>query len=104
MARNKLHFGSKKKNRLLITCAIVTGVCVISASALAAGHLYMHTQIKSNETNIEEIKASTAAVEQEIEVVKSQEATYHEQLDKLNQELSRYEPVVIPDSMKANEK
>lgn len=104
MARNKIHFGTKKKNRFPLFCIILTGICAVSAGTLIAGHLYMYTQIKSNEANIETIKEKTTTIEQEIEVVKAQEATYNTELEKLNQELSRYEPVVIPDSMKENQK
>ena len=92
--RSNLSFGAKKRNRLL-------GVCVaLTILGLLGGHVYLASSISKNTTSVKAISESTESLKAEVQTVKEQQKVSQDELEIIQDNLAKYEPVIIPDSMK----
>ncbi len=89
----------RKKNVFLIVLITVTLIGSAATIALISGFFYVGKIVGENLINIEEVKQSTINLQQQIDTSKEQLEYYGEKLDRLNKQLVRFEPIVIPDSM-----
>lgn len=100
--KNNLNFGAKKKNKFLGVCIGVTIIGAGLTIGLLGGHVYLVTGINKNTTNIETISQSRESLKTEVEAVKKQQQQLQKELETVEDSLAKYQPVIIPDSMKNN--
>ena len=93
----------KKKSKFLKAVMGITIIMSLATMAISASLVVMNINIYRSHKTVDEIKNSMISLEQELSSVKDQENEYRSQAEKLQQELSQYEPVVIPDSMKVTD-
>lgn len=98
--KNNLNFGAKKKNRFLGACIAITILSVGMTVGLLGGHIYITSSINKNTANVETISESTDSLKAEVQSVKDQMKVSEDELVSLQDNLAKYEPVIIPDSMK----
>lgn len=102
--KNTFGMGKRKKNRLFVGLVVITGIAFTATAVLAGTFVYVNGSIHKNEKAINALSEELTILEQKAEEVKAREAEYKDKLDKLQAELSKYEPIVIPDSMKTQTK
>lgn len=94
---------AKKRRKYLFEGLVLFTVgAFIVTVALAGSVLYINSNIQKNEVEITTLSNELTSLQKQIEEIQNQEKEYKNQLDELQGELSKYEPVVIPDSMKTN--
>lgn len=98
--RSNLNFGAKKKNRLLGVCVAITILGAGLTLGLLGGHIYIGSSINKNTASIEAISERTDSLKAEVQSVKDQKKASENELLALEDSLAKYEPVIIPDSMK----
>lgn len=98
--KSNLNFGAKKKNRLLGVCIAVTILGAGVTLGLLGGHIYLTSSINKNTASVETISESTESLKAEVQSVKEQKKASEDELLALEDSLAKYEPVIIPDSMK----
>lgn len=99
MKRNNLHFG-KSKNRLYTALLWVTGGACIVTSILLGSFVYTTMSINKHNVTLNKLSSEIDEMKSIAEGMMEQEKEYKKQLEGLNQELAKYEPIVIPESMK----
>ena len=99
MAKRASLYG-KKKSRFLTTVMTLTLIMSFTTAVLSIGLVTMNFKIYRQNKVVSEIQGNMSTLEAEINSVKLQEEEYKSKAQKLQQELSQYQPVVIPDSMK----
>lgn len=97
---NTLGFGKKRKNYAITVLMMITGAAVVATSLLAGTFIYLNSSIKKNEASIATFSKEISSMQEQVEIIKAQEKEYKNKLEALELELSKYEPVIIPDSMK----
>lgn len=99
MKRNTLHFG-KSNNRFYKSLLVITGGACIITSILVGSFIY--TTMRLNKYNLVLSKISNEIDEMKARTneMVEQEQEYKKELERLNQELAKYQPIVIPESMK----
>lgn len=97
---NTLGFGKKRKNYAVTVLMMITGAAVVATSLLAGTFIYLNSSIKKNEASIATFSKEISSMQEQVEIIKAQEKEYKNKLEALELELSKYEPVIIPDSMK----
>lgn len=101
MTKNStLGFGKKRKNYAVTVLMMITGAAVVATSLLAGTFIYLNSSIKKNEASIATFSKEISSMQEQVEIIKAQEKEYKNKLEALELELSKYEPVIIPDSMK----
>lgn len=101
MTRNStLGFGKKRKNYAVTVLMIITAAAVVATLLLASTFIYLNSRIKKNEASIATFSKEIANMQEKVEGIKAQESEYKSKLQALELEISKYEPVIIPDSMK----
>lgn len=80
--------------------AILLIVAVIALSAISVRGFLITKNIKKAETSIEQIENDKIKLQEEIEDLEVITQGLEEEAETLKEILWRYEPVVIPDSMK----
>ncbi len=95
-----MHFG-KRKNRLFTTLLWITGVACVVTSALVGSFIYTHLNLNKYQVTINQLSSELDELENLTNKMVEQEEEYKNKLDTLNQELAKYEPIVIPESMKS---
>lgn len=98
--RSNLSFGAKKRNRLLGVCVAVTILGAGMTLGLLGGHLYLTSSISKNTTSVEAISESTKSLKAEVQTIQEQQKVSQDELAIIQDNLAKYEPVIIPDSMK----
>lgn len=98
--RNTLKFGGRKKNHLLGICVGLTVLGAGITVGLLGGHIYLASSINKNTADIESIAQSTEDLKTQVQQVKEQQQESIDELTAVEDSLARYQPVVIPDSMK----
>lgn len=100
MAKRTSLYG-KKKSRFLTTMMALTLIMCFTTAILSVGLVTININIYRQNKVVSEMQGNMSTIEAEINSVKAQEEEYKSKAQKLQQELSQYQPVVIPDSMKA---
>nr|WP_303244118.1 hypothetical protein [uncultured Cellulosilyticum sp.] len=98
--RSNLSFGAKKRNRLLGVCVALTILGAGMTLGLLGGHVYLASSISKNTTSVKAISESTESLKAEVQTVKEQQKVSQDELEIIQDNLAKYEPVIIPDSMK----
>ena len=100
--RRKNTFGirKKKKNYLYEGLIVFTVGASIGTAILGGIFIYINGAIHKNEAAITTLSNELNILQEQVQEIQSQESQYKNQLDTLQDELSKYEAVVIPDSMK----
>lgn len=101
MAKRNSLYGRKKSTFLKIVMGI-TIMMSLFTMAISASLVVININIHRSQKTVVEMKNSMTSLENELSSVKDQEKEYRSQVEKLQQELSQYEPIIIPDSMKTN--
>lgn len=97
---NTLGFSKKKKNHVVTVLMIITFGALIATSVLVGTFIYLNSSIHKNESAIATFSKEISSMQEQIEAIQVKEAEYKSKLEALELELSKYEPVIIPDSMK----
>ena len=98
--RGKFTSSRRKKNHMLGVLVIISiGACIVT-SVLAGTFIYVNGSINRNEAAITTLSDDLTTIKEKVETIKGQEEEYKNQLQSLELELSKYQPIVIPDSMK----
>lgn len=94
---------AKKKRKYLFEGLVVFTVMAFIVTAVLTGTIVtINSSIQKNEVEITTLSNELISLQNQIEEIQNQEKEYKNQLDELQGELSKYEPIVIPDSMKTN--
>ena len=100
MRKNNLHFG-KSKNRLFATLLWITGGACVVTSILVGSFIYTHISLNKYHVTMKQLASELDELDGLTNKIIDQEEEYKKQLDTLSQELAKYEPIVIPESMKS---
>lgn len=98
--RRKSSTGRRKKNYLFEGLVVLTVGSFVATTVLVGAFIYVNGSIQKNEAAITALSDELTILQEKAEEIQGQETEYRSQLDALQAELSKYEPVVIPDSMK----
>lgn len=99
--KHKTSFGyHHRRNVFSRILVIIISIAVLSTCILAGSYIYMNIHIKNNRADIETYKQETKVLETEMQTAKEKEEQYKKQAEILSDQLTRYAPIVIPDSMK----
>lgn len=93
---------ARRKNYLFEGLVVFTIGAFIVTAALAGTFIYINGSIHKNEAAITALSDELTTLQEQTEEIQGQESEYKKQLEAIQGELSKYEPVVIPDSMKTN--
>lgn len=100
MGRKSTFGFGRRKNYLFEGLVVLTVGAFIATTILVGIFIYLNSSIRKNEAAIATLSKELTTLQEQAEEIQSQEAEYKNQLNMLQAELSKYEPVVIPDSMK----
>ena len=95
-----VNFGAKKKNRFLGVCIVLTAMGITMTLGLLGGHIYIASSINKSTTSVETISQNTESLKAEVNTMQAEKESSQKELTILEDNLAKYEPVVIPDSMK----
>lgn len=100
MGRKSTFGVGRRKNYLFEGLVVLTVGAFVATTILVGIFIYVNSSIRKNEAAIATLSKELTILQEQAEEIQSQEAEYKNQLDVLQAELSKYEPVVIPESMK----
>ncbi|MBU3804187.1 MAG: hypothetical protein H9872_05485 [Candidatus Cellulosilyticum pullistercoris] len=100
MGRSTFSTRRRRKNYLFEGLVVLTIGTFITTTVLVGVFIYINGSIHKNEAAITTLSDELTILQEQAEAIKKQETEYKNQLDAIQGELSKYEPVVIPDSMK----
>ncbi|MDF2612345.1 MAG: hypothetical protein K0S71_131 [Clostridia bacterium] len=89
----------QKKNVFLMVLITITIIGFIATIALVSGFFYVNKMITTNQINIENIKQNTLQLQEQRSTSEENQELYEKRIVVLNEQLLRFEPVIIPDSM-----
>jgi len=89
----------RKKNVFLIILITITIIGFITTISLVSSFFHINKMIEKNLVNIETVKQETTDSQKKMGLSKEKVELYGKKLDVLNEQLLRFEPVIIPDSM-----
>ena len=89
----------RKKNIFLIVVITITLIGFIATAALLGGFFCVNKMIGEDLIKVTTIKESNVSLNKGLEDSKGNLQTYEKKLRVLNEELLRFEAVIIPDSM-----
>lgn len=90
----------RRKSYLFEGLVVLTVGAFVATTILVGIFIYVNSSIHKNEAAIATLSEELTTLQEQAEEIQSQEMEYKNQIDALQAELSKYEPVVIPDSMK----
>lgn len=90
----------KKKGYFFKTVVGVTIVTSLTTCCLLIGCLIMTISVSHNEKSVEALSSHIQSLDEQLTVAQEEEQQYKSQQEQLKQQISKCEPVVIPDSMK----
>ena len=100
MKKNKLYSNRRKKKRLFpVMIGITVFACIITI-VVAGGYMYTSSSMNKYQQVINELTVEIDSLEKNTNEIKMQEEEYKNKINSITQELSKYEPIVIPESMK----
>lgn len=101
MAKNN-HVVGKKRRIFLNSIMGISAVMIIATGLLTVSLLITHINIKKTQETSSELTKNITLIEQELSDIRAKQNEYQTELLNLEQRLSQYQPVIIPDSMKNN--
>ncbi len=100
MKKHKIYSHSRKKKRLLpIMMGITVLTCMVSV-IITGSYLYTSSSMNKYQKAINNLSVEIDDLEKSTNEISMQEEEYKNKIDSIAKELSKYEPIVIPDSMK----
>ncbi len=100
MKKNTLYSNTRKKNRAYpIMIGVTVFTCIVTV-VITGSYVYTTSSMNKYQRSINELKVEIDNLEKSTNEIKVQEEEYKNKIDSITQELSKYEPIVIPDSMK----
>lgn len=100
--RNTLTRG-RKRNYIYQGLVVITVGTSIVTAGLAGIFMYLTHHIQRNQAAVTTLSNELSILEEQTEEIKAKETEYKDQLEQLEAELSRYKPIVIPETMKPNQ-
>lgn len=100
MGRKSTFGVGRRKNYLFEGLVVLTVGACVATTILVGIFIYVNSSIRKNEAAIATLSEELTILQEQAEEIQSQEVEYKNQLDVLQAELSKYKPVIIPDSMK----
>ncbi len=79
---------------------ITGGACVVT-SILLGSFVYTNMSLNKYHVTINQLSSELDSIKSMTDEMVQQEKEYKNQLEGLSQELAKYEPIVIPESMKS---
>ena len=101
MKRNKFEYGRQKNTAYNIITSLTVLACIITV-LVTGTFVYTRVNVNKYETSIEALSSELEEIRMQVGEVKEQGELYKGELGDVSQELSKYEEVVIPDSMKTS--
>jgi hypothetical protein len=89
----------RKKNVFLILLITITLIGFVATAALTSGFFYVNKKIGENLVSIEAIKQNTLNLKTQMDTSEKNLEVNKKKLDILNEQIIRFQPVIIPDSM-----
>ena len=99
MKRNTLHFG-KSKNRFYTSLLVITGGACIITGILVGSFIYTTMSLSKYNAVLSTMSNELDEMRTRTNEMMEMEEEYKKELERLNQELAKYQPIVIPESMK----
>lgn len=99
MKTNHLYLG-KTKNKWDKILLWITGVACVVTSIFMASFVYTTMSLNKYNVRLKEVSNEIEQIKSATDEMIEQEKQYKKQLERLEQELAQYKPIVIPDSMK----
>lgn len=98
----KKRYIRKQREKLMeifvMTTLMTFGVMIV----LIVSHLYVNYSLNKNQKAIEAISKDLAVLQEKIDSTKAQEIKYKNELEELQIQLSKYQAIVIPESMNSD--
>lgn len=97
----KRRYSRKQQERLLEIFMMTTLVALGITVVLILGYVYVNCSIYKNNRSIEDLSNDLTEIQEQIDTTKAKEVEYKSQLDELQSQLSKYQSIIIPDSMQS---
>ncbi len=97
---NHIYLSSNKESRIFPIMIVCTTLACIITIILVGSFIYTSSKVNQNLTDIDNLNTEILELEKIIEEIRVKEEQYKKDINDMNQELSKYEPIVIPESMK----
>lgn len=89
----------KQRERMLETLIITTFVAICVTLILSIGYMYTNFSIHRNECLMEALSTELINLQQEVDEARNKQNEYKKQVEELQAQLSKYQEIVIPESM-----
>lgn len=101
MKKNKLYATNRRKGNKIFPIMVVTTIfaCIVTV-IIAGSYMYTSSSLSKYEKAISELTLEIDVLEKNTNEIKAQEEEYKNKINSVAEELSKYEPIVIPESMK----
>ena len=78
---------------------VITLIAMCTMIILGVGHIYLGSNIYKNQHTVETLSKELESLEDEVNATTSKQEEYQKQLEQLQSQLSKYQEIVIPESM-----
>ena len=99
MKKNKLYLG-ETKNRFYTTLLWITGLVCVITSILVGSFVYTTMSFNKYSTVLNNLSEEMDQLKDRANQMIEQEEEYKRELERFSQELAKYQPIIIPESMK----
>lgn len=89
----------KQQECMLETLIITTLVAICVTLILAVGDIYINFNVYRKQQIVETLSKDLEVLQKEVDAANQKQVEYKKQIDQLQAQLSKYQDVVIPDSM-----
>ena len=89
----------KKQEHMLEILVMTTFIAISLTLVLAVSYMYVHFSTQKNQLLVETLSKELTDLQKEVNETELKQVEYKKQIDQLQAQLSKYEEVVIPESM-----
>ena len=100
MRKNQHYFSGRKKKRIFPIMLGITIFTCITTIATAGVYMYTKSSMEKYQKSIDELTLEIDKLEKNTNEIEVQEEEYKNKINSISEELSKYQPIVIPESMK----
>lgn len=89
----------KQQENILKTLIMTTFVTICATLILIIGYVYVNFSIHRNQYSLENLSKELTDLQKEVDEAKIKKDEYKRELEQLQAHLSKYQEVIIPESM-----
>ena len=100
MRRNNNYFSTKKRTKVFPIMLVITFFACLTTIATSGVYMYTRASMNKYQKSVDELTLEKYNLEKSTNAIEVQEEEYKNKINSIREELSKYQPIVIPESMK----